>query len=256
MAEQAQILPVRVYQTGNRIMVAAPMPGLEPQDIRITVDGDRVAIRGELRGPHQHERDLRLSEWAVGPYYREVDLSEPVNGVLANATYGNGVLVVSIPKMPSGQPGTRAEFRLEGIDSTRGERVGHAGRDARPLTTREHRRDKHGADGRPPENETAHAHVNIWRLGPDDDPEDHSAAHLVGQRLRVERGFRSYTVIRTGPREVVAVTVFDSEAALEAALRSVTGVVRERVHPLAAGQPEHRAGPVLHHAEGPGSGAA
>jgi HSP20 family protein len=235
-----------VYQSGNRIMVAAPMPGLEPQDIQINVDSDRVVIRGKLRGPHQHEQDLLLTEWAVGPYYREIDLSEPVNGALANATYGNGVLVLSIPKMPSGQPGTRADFRLEGINATRGERVGHAGHDIRPLTTREHRRDKHAADGRPPGGEAAYAHVNIWRLGPDDDPEDHSAASLVGQRLRVQRGFRSYTVIRTGPREVVAVTVFDSEMALQAALQAVGDLVRERVHPLAAGRPERREGPVLH----------
>lgn len=138
-----QVLPLRIYQTGGHIMVAAPMPGLEPGDIVVTIAGDRVAIRGEQRGPHQHKRDLVLAEWAVGPYYREVSLPGAVNGALANVTYGNGVLVLSMPKMPPGQHGAAVELRLEAVHATRGERVGYMGRAVSPTTTGEHRRDKH-----------------------------------------------------------------------------------------------------------------
>jgi HSP20 family protein len=149
MSTAALIIPLRIYQTSDRIMVAAPMAGLEPGNICVTVAGDRLTIHGDERGPHQHELDLVLAEWAVGPYHREVVLPEPVNGALANATYGNGVLVLSLPKMEPGREPVSAEIRLEVVDATRGERVGHVGREIRPTTTEEHLK-RHVTDTRPP----------------------------------------------------------------------------------------------------------
>jgi HSP20 family molecular chaperone IbpA len=40
----AQALPVRVYQTADRIMLAAPMPELEPGDISVLI------AKGRLQG--------------------------------------------------------------------------------------------------------------------------------------------------------------------------------------------------------------
>jgi HSP20 family protein len=139
MSQQQQNVPVRLYQTENQLMVAVPVPGLEPQNISVSIDGNRVTIRGEERGPRQHERDLLLAEWTIGPYHRGLELPQPVNGALTNATYGNGVLVLSMPKMAQGQQGVSAEFLLEAIEATRGERVGHSGRDQHETTTAEHR---------------------------------------------------------------------------------------------------------------------
>ena len=120
--------------------MAAPMPGLEPRDITISVAGDRLTIHGRERGPHQNERTLLRAEWSVGPYAAEVTLSEPVNGALTNATYGNGVLVVAMPKVPRGHAGVPADISLTAIEATRGERVGHVSRTVQPTTTEEHLR--------------------------------------------------------------------------------------------------------------------
>src|SRR5262249_48208922 len=149
MAQQqqpAKTVPVRMYQIDDRIMVAAPMPGLEPEDISVTIAGLRVTIRGEERGPGQHERDLMLAEWTIGPYFREVILPQLVNGTLTNATYGNGVLVLVMPKMESVQP-EEIEFQLQAVGATiHGERVGHSGSTISPTTTQEHQH-KHDAEG-------------------------------------------------------------------------------------------------------------
>ena len=50
---QEQIVPVRVHQSGERLMAIMPLPGLEPPDISVTVRGEQVVVRGEYRGPHQ-----------------------------------------------------------------------------------------------------------------------------------------------------------------------------------------------------------
>jgi HSP20 family protein len=137
-----QRVPVRVYTTDDHVMLAAPMPGLEPPDVSVSIGEGSVTLRGKERGPGQHGRELLLAEWTIGPYEREVELPTAVNGDLANATYGNGVLVVSMPKVPPGQDDVPAEFGLETVGEARGERVGHAGRENRPHTTEEHLRDR------------------------------------------------------------------------------------------------------------------
>ena len=145
MAGQMQALPVRVYEAGVKIMVAAPMPGLAPDDIAVTIDGDRIRIRGAQRGPRQNEIRLAAAEWTVGPYDRELRLSRPVSGALANVTLGNGVLVLAMPTTTSREPDAATEITLETVEAARGERIGHVGRRPRPTTTAEHRSAKHAA---------------------------------------------------------------------------------------------------------------
>ena len=95
-----------------------------------------------------------------------------------------------------------------------------------------------------------YAHVNIWRLNEAGESSSTGAARMVAERLRDQPGFRSYALIRTGPREVVAVTVFETQAQLAAALPAVADVVDARVAPLAAGEPERREGEVAYYLAG------
>jgi HSP20 family molecular chaperone IbpA len=53
MQEQLKLqeIPVKVYKTDDRLMVVAPMPGLEPENIMIEVtDNGHLILNGELRG--------------------------------------------------------------------------------------------------------------------------------------------------------------------------------------------------------------
>ena len=54
--------------------------------------------------------------------------------------YGNGVVILVMPKVAAGQGGSDGELRLEVLAATRGEHVGHAGRDHHPTSTAEHLR--------------------------------------------------------------------------------------------------------------------
>ena len=103
------------------------MPGIEPEDIHVTVEGANVVIHGEQRGVHQDNLDLLMTEWEIGPYHRDLTLPEPVDGRTANATYGNGVLVLILPKATAGAT-ERSEILLEAIEPTVGMRIGHSGK--------------------------------------------------------------------------------------------------------------------------------
>lgn len=135
MTAESQEVPVRVYDRDKHIVLVAPLPGLEAENISVTVGGNRVVIEGEERGPRQHGPDVVLAEWSIGPYHRELSLPEAVKGPLTNATYGNGVLVLLMPKGEKTEPDYEVSFKLHPITATRGEWVGHIGSEIHPSTS-------------------------------------------------------------------------------------------------------------------------
>lgn len=130
MQEQVkpQQIPVNMYSTNSRLMVATPMPGLEAENITIEVTTDgRLILHGALRGMlKEHNGKQRFfDEWYAGAYWREVILPLPVNAVCGNASYGNGVLALAFPVSDHLVP---ARLTLERVAPSRGQRQGNAGR--------------------------------------------------------------------------------------------------------------------------------
>jgi HSP20 family protein len=122
-----QYMPIKMYRTHDRLTIAVPMPGIQPEDLLVKItDENTIVLQGEIRGALKDLRDkeLLLDEWSVGGYYREILLPGPVDGVHANVTYGNGVLVVSLPLS---EKTLVAELTVPKVGTDRGERAGHAG---------------------------------------------------------------------------------------------------------------------------------
>jgi hypothetical protein len=97
------------------------------------------------------------------------------------------------------------------------------------------------------ERAAGYAHVNRWRLNDRGATANDTAARLIAAELERQPGFVSYALIRTGAMEVVAITMFETEAQLQQAMETVSPLVRRHVRPLAAAKPEHREGSVLHY---------
>lgn len=138
MREQREqrAVPANIYRSEDRITLAALMPGVEPEDIQVEVTGDgRVILDGAWRGSLKGINEIIQNEWQAGGYHRELPLPSPVDGGLANLTYGNGVLVVVLPRSAALRP---ARLSLKAIGPAQGERVGNAGHPVRPLTEEQH----------------------------------------------------------------------------------------------------------------------
>jgi HSP20 family protein len=127
MQEQAKIqhIPIKMYRTSERLVIAVPMPGLEPEDILVKVTESSVVMQGDIRGLLKDVKELLIDEWSVGSYYREVPLPNSVDGEHANVTYGNGVLVVNLP---ISEKTVTATLVLDKTGIAHGERVGNAKR--------------------------------------------------------------------------------------------------------------------------------
>ena len=127
MQEEGKIqqIPIKMYRTPDRLMVAAPMPGMEPENILVEItDNGVLVIHGALRGLLKDAKELLTDEWSVGDYHRELELPDTVDGEHANVTYGNGVLVVAMPISDQTYPG---RLTLQSVGPAHGEHVGNTG---------------------------------------------------------------------------------------------------------------------------------
>lgn len=98
-------LPLDVYTTPEEIVIIASLPGLTPDEVDVTIDDDRLTIRGELRPPLQNV-DYLFQERAYGPFSRTLTLNVPVESDEAEAVFENGVLTLTLPKAEESKPKT------------------------------------------------------------------------------------------------------------------------------------------------------
>lgn len=98
-------LPLDISETEDEFVVKASVPGVKPDDVQITVQGDTLTIRGqskaeeEKKGEHWHLRERRF-----GSFQRSVTLGTPVSADKAQAHYEHGVLTLRLPKAEEARP--------------------------------------------------------------------------------------------------------------------------------------------------------
>lgn len=120
MADQQ--VPVKLYRSARRVTVAAAMPGVEPEDIHISLSGQgELTLRAEERATFKGENDVVMDEWNPGAYSRTLKLNEGVDAKSADASYQNGVLVVSLPMSDSISSG---DIRLKRVGQAEGRKNG------------------------------------------------------------------------------------------------------------------------------------
>ena len=120
-----QYLPLKVYRMHDHLTVAAPMPGLEPEDIFVEVtERGQLILHADTRAILKDVKEVLLDEGNVGGYHRELTLPKNVDGEHSNVTYGNGVLVVALEQSQQMVP---ARITLTKTGTARGEYVGNVG---------------------------------------------------------------------------------------------------------------------------------
>ncbi len=96
--------PVNLYETPDGYVLTAELPGMRGEDIEITVERDRLMLRGERRIEHPQDASIHRVERRSGAFRRAVQLPVEVDGEKVEALYRNGVLTVRVPKVPEHQP--------------------------------------------------------------------------------------------------------------------------------------------------------
>ncbi len=96
-------LPLDIYETRDAIVVRASLPGVNPDDVDIAMEGNTLTIRGETKAPSEEGRSL-LQERHYGPFARSIELGTAAQPDKAEASFKNGVLTLIIPKAEEAKP--------------------------------------------------------------------------------------------------------------------------------------------------------
>lgn len=101
--QRVALLPLDVYSTADELVIKAAVAGVEPEDVEITIEGDRLTIQGEISAPLENV-DYHIQERRSGPFARTLTLNVPVEAENAEATFKNGELTLVIPKAQEVRP--------------------------------------------------------------------------------------------------------------------------------------------------------
>ncbi|HEV8231314.1 MAG TPA: Hsp20/alpha crystallin family protein [Thermoanaerobaculia bacterium] len=93
---------VDIVDDGNTIRVLFELPGVDPGDVKVTVRGRVVTIRGTKRGRKRPREGLRFfcMERYFGSFVKSVPLPRPVNSRQAKSKLSRGLLEVVLPRVP------------------------------------------------------------------------------------------------------------------------------------------------------------
>lgn len=97
---QPSQIKVDVKETDAGYTVQADLPGVPKEDIHVSVDGNIVSLRAEVRQLDQKtegEKVLR-SERYYGAVARSFQLPAEIDAAQAKAKYDHGVLTLTLPK--------------------------------------------------------------------------------------------------------------------------------------------------------------
>ena len=98
-------LPLDVSENENDFVVKASLPGVKPESVQITIQGDALSIRAETQtNAEQKGERWHLRERRFGVFQRSLSLGTPVDSEKASADFEHGVLTLTLPKAESSKP--------------------------------------------------------------------------------------------------------------------------------------------------------
>ncbi len=96
---------VDVYDKDGALVVRAEIPGVDPADIDVTVEGGTLTISGTRRlETETEEKGFHRKEIFEGSFTRKIVLPEGTDPEAVNAQAKDGMLEVSVPKRPEVLP--------------------------------------------------------------------------------------------------------------------------------------------------------
>lgn len=100
----AWLLPMDAYFTDETIVIRADVPGLKPDEIEITLEGNTLSIRGEIKREEANNRKYVLLERPTGKFERTLTINTPIDADKVEAAFSNGVLTLTLPKAEAVRP--------------------------------------------------------------------------------------------------------------------------------------------------------
>ncbi len=101
-SRSAELMPsFDVRDDGKSITVEAELPGVEEKDVKVTLTGGVLTIKGEKKQEHEEKKEnYYLSERSYGSFERSLRLPDTIDDSKVEARFDKGVLKVVAQKRP------------------------------------------------------------------------------------------------------------------------------------------------------------
>ena len=93
-----------LYRDGDRYILSADLPGVDPGSVDIDVDGQLLTIRAQRTAARADGAKWLVQERPAGTYLRQFSIGEGVDSANISASYENGVLSLVIPVSERAKP--------------------------------------------------------------------------------------------------------------------------------------------------------
>ena len=103
--EGGEALLLDVFEDGDNYEISAQLPGLRPEDVDITLQGDLLTIKGQRKTQTERKQGTYLArELRTGSYQRTLQLPVMVDADKVQARFEHGVLFLTLPKAEATKP--------------------------------------------------------------------------------------------------------------------------------------------------------
>lgn len=105
-----RVFPLDVYETETEYVIEAVVPGIKPEDLKITAAGSMVTIQAPILATPKAatgqpaQRKYLQRERYVGEMTRTIELPTETDPDKIEATYEQGVLTLRLPKVEAAKP--------------------------------------------------------------------------------------------------------------------------------------------------------
>ena len=96
---------VDIFEESDMIRLVAEVPGVRPEDVKISVEGSLLTIKGTKEQVAEPKAEkVHRYERTYGAFERTFTLSASIDSNKIKATYNLGVLTITLPKAETAKP--------------------------------------------------------------------------------------------------------------------------------------------------------
>lgn len=95
---------VDIFESDKDIVLLADMPGVKAENLTIDLRDNVLTLSGHADEEESKGTSVLISEYDVGKYYRQFNISEVVAQDKIDAQMSDGVLRLTLPKVEKAQP--------------------------------------------------------------------------------------------------------------------------------------------------------
>jgi HSP20 family protein len=97
-------MPMEAYRRGDQFFVHLDLPGVNPDDVQLTVERNVVAVRAERRSLWQEGDEVLVDETPQGTFGRQLFLGDNLDAGRLEASFDQGILTLTIPVAEQAKP--------------------------------------------------------------------------------------------------------------------------------------------------------